>query len=205
MYSINKAVAVIILTGSVFLTSCKEDNKNEINDSLEKEMAGGDHKLHAMSEENLMHENGKQAAGQDQTSDGEITAKFKDEQVATLYEHYIKIKSALVRSNSQMAKSSAKEFLAVEKSNIETQVITAAKKIASSNNVQEQRIAFSQLSKAIDGLLRNEIVSGTIYKQHCPMAFNNTGDSWFSTSKEIRNPYFGEKMLNCGRVEDVLN
>ena len=36
------------------------------------------------------------------------------------------------------------------------------------------------------------------------MAFNNTGAYWLSNSKEIYNPYFGDMMLNCGRVADTF-
>ena len=53
----------------------------------------------------------------------------------------------------------------------------------------------------MEDILEGAIDSGTVYKQYCPMAFNNTGAYWFSNSKEIFNPYFGEKMLKCGRVE----
>jgi hypothetical protein len=33
------------------------------------------------------------------------------------------------------------------------------------------------------------------------MAFGNTGAHWLSNTKEIQNPYFGDKMLKCGRVD----
>lgn len=204
MNRINKVSTVIILTGSVFFTSCKEDSQNEQKDSIQKEMSEGAHGEHAMAEKNHKHDD-SHAAIEGQSSEGEITVKFKDEQVAALYEHYINIKTALVNSNNQMAKSSAEEFLAVTKPDTEAEVIKAAKEIAGSNDVEEQRKAFSQLSKSIEGHLRDGIVSGAIYKQYCPMAFKNTGDSWFANTKKIRNPYFGEKMLNCGKVEDILN
>ncbi|MFT4674108.1 MAG: hypothetical protein ACI9R6_001009, partial [Saprospiraceae bacterium] len=35
--------------------------------------------------------------------------------------------------------------------------------------------------------------------------FNNTGGYWLSNSKEIRNPYFGSKMLKCGRIDKEFN
>ena len=36
------------------------------------------------------------------------------------------------------------------------------------------------------------------------MAFEGKGDYWYSTSEEIRNPYFGDKMLKCGRVDETI-
>jgi Cu(I)/Ag(I) efflux system membrane fusion protein len=36
------------------------------------------------------------------------------------------------------------------------------------------------------------------------MAFDNKGAYWLSNVSEIKNPYFGEKMLTCGSVQDSL-
>jgi Cu(I)/Ag(I) efflux system membrane fusion protein len=33
------------------------------------------------------------------------------------------------------------------------------------------------------------------------MAFDNKGAYWLSETKEIRNPYFGDKMMTCGEVK----
>ena len=49
--------------------------------------------------------------------------------------------------------------------------------------------------------MKDALQSGTIYKQYCPMAFNNEGAYWLSESKDIMNPYFGDRMLKCGRVD----
>jgi len=32
------------------------------------------------------------------------------------------------------------------------------------------------------------------------MADNNKGAAWISAQKDIRNPYYGDAMLTCGRV-----
>jgi hypothetical protein len=36
------------------------------------------------------------------------------------------------------------------------------------------------------------------------MAKNNEGAFWLSASDQIRNPYFGDKMLKCGSVEEEI-
>jgi Cu(I)/Ag(I) efflux system membrane fusion protein len=36
------------------------------------------------------------------------------------------------------------------------------------------------------------------------MAFDFDGAEWLSDSDQIRNPYFGDKMLTCGSVEDTI-
>jgi membrane fusion protein, copper/silver efflux system len=42
-----------------------------------------------------------------------------------------------------------------------------------------------------------------VYRQFCPMAFDDKGAFWLSESDEILNPYFGDMMLNCGEVTDI--
>jgi hypothetical protein len=36
------------------------------------------------------------------------------------------------------------------------------------------------------------------------MAFDNRGAHWLSDESTIKNPYFGDKMLTCGSVEEVV-
>ena len=43
-----------------------------------------------------------------------------------------------------------------------------------------------------------------LYKQYCPMAFNNQGAYWLAAEEEVNNPYFGDLMLHCGSVEEVI-
>ena len=40
-----------------------------------------------------------------------------------------------------------------------------------------------------------------VYHQFCPMAFNDAGAYWLSGTADIKNPYFGKKMLTCGEVK----
>ena len=44
----------------------------------------------------------------------------------------------------------------------------------------------------------------TLYQQYCPMYNNNKGGMWLSASEEIKNPYYGAKMLNCGEVQKEI-
>ncbi len=67
------------------------------------------------------------------------------------------------------------------------------------------RTEFAFLSQALINTLTAFGYAGeTLYVQHCPMAFNNEGANWLSEKAEIRNPYFGDAMLSCGRVLDKL-
>jgi Cu(I)/Ag(I) efflux system membrane fusion protein len=48
-------------------------------------------------------------------------------------------------------------------------------------------------------------INQTVYSQFCPMADNNNGADWLSLEKQISNPYFGDKMLRCGRTKQTIN
>lgn len=43
-----------------------------------------------------------------------------------------------------------------------------------------------------------------LYVDYCPMANNNKGAYWLSKTKEIRNPYLGKKMPDCGEVKGKI-
>ncbi|WP_432734834.1 efflux RND transporter periplasmic adaptor subunit [Maridesulfovibrio sp. FT414] len=43
-----------------------------------------------------------------------------------------------------------------------------------------------------------------IYELFCPMAFDFKGAPWLQSDENIRNPYFGEAMQQCGEVERQL-
>ncbi|MCD6011296.1 MAG: hypothetical protein K0Q79_1158 [Flavipsychrobacter sp.] len=86
-------------------------------------------------------------------------------------------------------------------------IITASKTITSIDDktCEKQRIVFEQISTSIYGLAHKaELKNAKIYHQYCPMAFNDKGAYWLSEESEIKNPYFGKKMLECGEVTDSL-
>ena len=67
--------------------------------------------------------------------------------------------------------------------------------------LEEIRKAFQQVSNTMLGLESSFNPNNeTLYVLHCPMANNNKGADWLSTSKEIKNPYYGQAMLTCGEV-----
>jgi Cu(I)/Ag(I) efflux system membrane fusion protein len=69
------------------------------------------------------------------------------------------------------------------------------------SGIEQLRKAFQTVSSTmIDMTNTFKPLAETIYVQHCPMADNNKGADWLSTSKEIKNPYFGSSMLTCGEV-----
>lgn len=129
--------------------------------------------------------------------------QIKDQQIFDLY---LSVKKALVNSNEKEAQSQAKKLEAVVKdSDADKQLKAISKLIALTKDIQKQRDFFVGLTDQIEKHLHKaNITSGEVYKQFCPMAFDEKGGYWLSDSKEIRNPYFGNKMLTCGSVKSTL-
>lgn len=185
-----------LVAGSFTMYSCRETNKDEPAEPMQHEMREG---------EEMDHE-GSSSMSEDEILNDEISAEFEDDRIASVYQHYIHIKNALVRTDAALAQDRAKAMLAdLENTEANSSFATAVRNISTSNDVNQQREAFSNLTQAMETELEGALASGEIYKQYCPMAFEGKGDSWFSNSKEIRNPYYGDKMLKCGRVEATLN
>jgi Cu(I)/Ag(I) efflux system membrane fusion protein len=71
--------------------------------------------------------------------------------------------------------------------------------LKSASDLNGARTHFSKLSAAAAGLFESfEITGIEAYEIHCPMAFENKGASWLQKGKDVRNPYFGAAMLQCG-------
>ncbi len=76
--------------------------------------------------------------------------------------------------------------------------------MADAKDIEKQRELFSQFTEKVEPLFKESISEGAMYKQFCPMAFEGKGGYWISNVEEIRNPYYGEKMLKCGKVTETI-
>ena len=72
------------------------------------------------------------------------------------------------------------------------------------SDIGHQREHFDVLSKDIIDLLAITGSDRTLYQAYCPMYNNNKGAQWLSASKEIKNPYYGSKMMTCGEVQKEI-
>lgn len=135
----------------------------------------------------------------------QMAPEFNDDNLANAYGHYVHIKSALVGSNSNEVKKGA-AMLAISLKDVKgsESASKAVKDIESATDLKSQRIAFSALSDEMAVLVEGNLKSGMIYKDFCPMALGG-GAYWLSSEKEIQNPYFGDKMLKCGSIKEVIN
>ncbi len=137
---------------------------------------------------------------------------------------YYNVKDALVATDGAKAKAGATALVtalgkvdvaklsATDKNALAT-AKTKATVIGKSTDVDAQREAFEGLSASMIALAKatktakREARSGVhapTYVQFCPMAAEGKGASWLSDKREVRNPYYGDKMLKCGSVKEEI-
>ena len=141
-------------------------------------------------------------------------------QLATAFAAYVELKDAFVATDAKLVKEKA-EVVRKALAGIDMNLVTdaahndwmtylsgldiALKEIQATDDVEQQRVAFSPLSDNFYKSIKAFGLGGTIaYYEYCPMAFNNEGGYWLSDNEAIRNPYFGNKMLKCGSVQEML-
>jgi hypothetical protein len=140
-------------------------------------------------------------------------------QVQSIYNAYLQIKTALVAGKSNEAAASAtatskliKEFdvtgAPVDQIKAyqmhSAAILERSVSIAGTQDIKVQRDLFSPLSEHVYELVKNYGTDKPVYQEHCPMAFDGKGASWLSNEVVIRNPYFGDQMLECGEVTNVI-
>lgn len=145
---------------------------------------------------------------------------FRD-QLDEVVLRYIELKDALVETDRSLANDQASTFIS-SLSKVDMTLLKGeahmywmqqlnaleehAKMIANSEDMEEQRDQFDFLSQAmINSLKAFGTDDETYFVQHCPMAKDNQGADWISMEEQIRNPYFGDKMMKCGVVKLTLN
>jgi Cu(I)/Ag(I) efflux system membrane fusion protein len=143
--------------------------------------------------------------------------KDVDLDISGVLEAYLELKNALVGSASEDASEQAIALLSYldELQNglskeaeqawgpYGKKVRKAAERIRDHpNSLEEQRKAFHTLSdRLIEAVGKWGTGGKKLYKDHCPMAFDGEGADWLSEFEAIKNPYYGEEMLECGSVK----
>jgi len=130
---------------------------------------------------------------------------------------YLKMKDAFVASDAaavarealnasdQMGQLDRSGMGSMEMAHLDKS-IGLLKSISETEELKSQRAYFVDLNEHMVALASGlKSLQQTFYIQRCPMANNNLGAVWLSTEKEIRNPYYGDEMLTCGKVEQILD
>jgi hypothetical protein len=77
---------------------------------------------------------------------------------------------------------------------------------AASKDIAGLRTAFAPLSDAMLAWLKLEPnpLGDALSVVHCPMARDGKGAKWLQVGTQLKNPYFGAEMLECGSIEATL-
>lgn len=131
--------------------------------------------------------------------------EFKDEKITAVYQHYIHLKSALVKSDGKESKIAASSLNSALMTAGNTKGADLAAKISGSKDLAVQRSYFEGLTAEVESLIKKAgLKSGKIFKQYCPMANNGDGGFWLASESSIKNPYYGDEMLTCGEVKEEI-
>ena len=141
--------------------------------------------------------------------------------IKSIVDHYIHIKTALANDDAKEAASGGKA-MADAMAKLDKSLFAAdQKKVyedneddlrehaehidANASNITHQREHFAMMSEDVYAIVKAYGGGRTLYHDHCPMYNENKGALWLSESAEIKNPYYGSKMLTCGKVQEKLN
>lgn len=186
-----------------FLGSC---NNKPAENKQEEEIAD-------VHEEGMDHEETADKTQEDSTSDEAIVTaedfkNISDQVAKSLTNAYLDLKDALVESSPEKSKEAASKMLAALEGADATTAVKGiredAEHIMDTDELEHIREHFDLISENLYVMVKSKDIGLTLYKQYCPMAFNNEGAFWLSANEEIRNPYFGDKMLKCGSVQETI-
>ena len=190
------AIAIVALTA----TSCKDVKKEEHIDN--EHHSDGSHDDSSMDSSNDMMGNGQNVS-----------------KSTTLVANYLDLKNALVADDKDgAAKASGTMLTAFNSFDVSSfsseeqkelkDIIEDAKEHVEhieKSPIDHQREHFDVLSKDMIDLITITGTEQKLYQDFCPMYNNNKGAQWLSATKEIKNPYYGAKMMGCGSVQKIIN
>ncbi len=166
---------------------------------------------HAQEKEKMDHNNGEIKM------DHSIMTNMKsDAKAEAILSDYFNLKDALVADDTDKAAQTGSKLVTAlkafdtssyskEDQNELAEIVEDATEHAehiSESAIDHQREHFKPLSKDITDMVAITGTKNTLYEQFCPMY--DKGNAWLSISDEVRNPYYGSKMLSCGKVQKTI-
>jgi hypothetical protein len=144
----------------------------------------------------------------------------KQNQLKTVFDNYFALKDALIQTDGTLASKKAGLMLKAissvkmgELSKQEHEVWMSvmdnlsfdAQHISESKEIEQQRSRFITLSENMHKLAKVSKQETPTYYQNCPMANDGKGANWLSKEKAVKNPYYGNKMLSCGKTVETID
>ena len=141
-------------------------------------------------------------------------------QLKEVFDSYFAVKDALVKTDGNLAATKAVLLLnsinAVKMENLTKEehaewmkvmkdLVFDAEHISETKDAGHQRDHFTSLSKNMYSLIKVSKQETPTYYQFCPMANKGKGANWLSKENIVKNPYYGSKMLGCGKTVETIN
>lgn len=215
---------------ALLFVACKNDKKAEGKDlkdaqSTETNMDHGDHDHDEMNNHGVMnnsemeseehHHDDEDHAATSSTEREIETSTQKNVATSTIIDSYLQIKNSLVSDSKDGAAKGASMLLMAfsnfDMSNLKgdtlneyMEILESAKEQAEhivKSPIDHQREHFETLSTDVNDLVTLLGTDKTLYLDYCPMK----KVSWLSETKDIKNPFYGSKMMTCGKVEKQIN
>ena len=121
----------------------------------------------------------------------------------SLLEPYFRLQSALVEDRIDTVEADAAELVrrAATLGEAGKPIRNAAAELRTSTDLASARAAFGKLSDVVIAYSERTKVSrgAGVARMYCPMLKK----SWLQKGEEIKNPYYGKAMLDCGVKKTV--
>ena len=149
-----------------------------------------------------------------------LATNIQEEQLKEVFDSYFAVKDALVKTDGNLAATKAASLLNsinsvkmesltkeehVEWMKVMKDLVFDAEHISETKDAGHQRDHFTSLSKNMYSVMKVSKQETPTYYQFCPMANKGKGANWLSKENIVKNPYYGSKMLGCGKVVETLN
>jgi hypothetical protein len=141
-------------------------------------------------------------------------------EIKEVFSAYLQIKNGLTADNGKDAANGGKDlvnaltkldagsFTSAQKKtldDVKEDIKENAEHISTNEaKIAHQREHFDMLSQDMYELIKVVNPGQTLYQDHCPMYNEGKGANWLSEVKEIKNPYLGKKMPECGSVKETI-
>lgn len=205
-----KVKTTILAMAFLGFTSCNENKKEASNHDLHSEMLDNETSLNSESQIEINY-------NEISTPNDEGSSNVQNTQMGQVLSDYMTLKDALVATNKDDAAKAGKNLestlngfnvssYSTEQQKELIDIISDAKEHAehiAKSEIDHQREHFKALSNNIIDMVGITGTETKLFQQFCPMY--DKGSSWLSMSKDIKNPYYGSKMLTCGTVKKEIN
>jgi len=145
-----------------------------------------------------------------------LTQSVTAQSLTPLLSDYLKVKDALVADDAKAAATASaqlnKDVTAINMKDIpmakmndfmglQTKLEFDSRHISEVTDIAHQREHFASLSQEFYKLQKIvKLNTAPLYYDYCPMKKGY----WLSADGTIKNPYYGSKMLGCGRISETI-